>query len=604
MDEAASPDASVAAAVRLLDDPLEWSAFSRADAGAAHLWESNLQIQGMHCAACSLNIEEALAQVPGVQRASVSFASGRAHIWWRSDVVRPSAWMQAIEAAGYHALPANDAFARELRRNESRKALWRLAVAGLCMMQVMMYAYPAYVATNGDLTPEMEQLLRWASWVLTLPVMLFSSAGFFGNALRAISQRRISMDLPVALGMAITFAVSTAGTFDRQGIFGREVYFDSLTMFVFFLLSGRWFELRLRDRTAGALEALMNRLPDSVERLKGDGSHERVAVRRLLAGDRIRVVPGETFPADGLVEQGDTMVDEALLTGESRPLARGVGARVIAGSHNLSGVVQVLVERVGAQTRFAQIVALMESASTSKPALVRLADRIAKPFLFGVLLAAALALFFWWSRDPGHALMVAVAVLVVTCPCALSLATPTALLAAAGWLARRGVLVRRLDAFEALAGIDTMVFDKTGTLTSDALVLRSSQARDGVDVAAVLALAAALAQHSLHPVSRALVVAFTHSGMPQPGSAEAIKEVAGQGVCARLRYGGALHDLRLGSASFCCVAAVPSAGLRCWLSDEQGWLATFDFDEDVRADAASSIAALRHHGVAVHLWFW
>src|SRR5665811_665730 len=197
--------------------------------------------------------------------------------------------MMAVQKAGYRPLPANDAFARERRKSEARRLLWRLAVAGLCMMQVMMYAYPAYVAAPGDLTSEMERLLRWASWVLTLPVVLFSCGPFFGSAWRDVVQRRISMDLPVALGMLITFAVSSAGTFDPQGIFGREVYFDSLTMFVFFLLSGRWLESRLRDRPAGALEVLMNRLPDSVERRHADGEFERVAVRRLVAGDVIRV---------------------------------------------------------------------------------------------------------------------------------------------------------------------------------------------------------------------------------------------------------------------------------------------------------------------------
>ncbi|MEN9377048.1 MAG: hypothetical protein RL710_2205, partial [Pseudomonadota bacterium] len=422
----------------MLDDPHEWAAFSRPDAAGVNCWESNLLIEGMHCAACALSIEEALMRVPGVRRAAVSAGSHRARLVWSADEVQPSAWMRAVQRVGYRAVPANDAFARERRMVESRNAIWRLSVAGLCMMQIMMYAYPAYVAAPGDLTQEMEQLLRWASWVLTLPVILFSCGPFFGNALRDIVQRRISMDLPVALGMLITFVVSTAGTFDSKGIFGREVYFDSLSMFVFFLLAGRWLELRLRDRTAGALEALMNRLPDSVGRLCADGTVERVAVRRLLPGDVIRVVPGEAFAADGVVLQGETAVDEALLTGESRPVVRGVGARVIAGSHNLSAVVQVRVERRGEQTRFAQIVALMECASTTKPALARLADRIAKPFLLAVLLASGLACAFWWGRDPGHALMIAVAVLVVTCPCALSLATPAAMLAASGALARGG----------------------------------------------------------------------------------------------------------------------------------------------------------------------
>lgn len=597
-----SPDAvSAAEVLRLLDDPVEWSAFSRPDPQSAGCWESNLLIEGMHCAACALTVEDALLSVPGVLKAEVGAGSHRARVVWSSDAVRPSAWMSAVQTAGYRAVPANDSFARERRKSEARKALWQLGVAGLCMMQVMMYAYPAYVAAPGDLTAEMEQLLRWASWVLTLPVILFSCGPFFGNALRDIAGRRVSMDLPVALGMLITFIVSTAGTFDPQGIFGREVYFDSLTMFVFFLLSGRWLELRLRDRTAGALEALMNRLPDNVARLCDDGNYERVPVRRLLAGDIIRILPGETFPADGVVIQGDTMVDEALLTGESRPVPRGLGSAVIAGSHNLSSVVQARVERIGDQTRFAQIVALMESASTTKPTLARLADRIAKPFFIAVLLAAGLACAFWWGRDPERALMVAVAVLVVTCPCALSLATPAAMLAAAGTLARRGVLVRRLDAFEAMEPIDTVMFDKTGTLTRDAMVLASTQVREGVGVEQALGMAAALAGHSLHPVSRALVAAARAS---LPWNADVVKEVAGGGVLGRVWSGDtslAPFDVRLGSADFCGVALSQADSLQTYLSDERGWLATFELHEDVRPDALETVAALQHEGVAVYL---
>lgn len=603
-DPAAAPTAGAPTEVlRLLDDPLEWSAFSRPDARHVNGWESHILIEGMHCAACALTLEDVLLSVPGVLQAEVSAGSHRARVLWSADAVRPSGWMRAIQAAGYRAVPANDAFTRERRKSEARKALWRLAVAGLCMMQVMMYAYPAYVAAPGDLTPEMEQLLRWASWVLTLPVILFSCGPFFGNAWRDILQRRISMDFPVALGMLITFVVSSAGTFEPQGIFGREVYFDSLTMFVFFLLAGRWLELRLRDRTAGALEALMNRLPDSVARRCQDGTYERVPVRRLLPDDIIRVLPGETFPVDGVLLHGDTMVDEALLTGESRPLARGVGAAVIAGSHNLSSLVQVRVQRVGEQTRFAQIVALMETASSTKPSLARLADRMAKPFLIAVLLAAALAAAFWWGRDPGYALMVAVAVLIVTCPCALSLATPAAMLAAAGNLARRGVLVRRLEAFEALAQVDTVLFDKTGTLTRDAMVLGNVQVREGVSAAQALALAAVLAQHSLHPVSKALVAAAAEIADASPWRADSVQEVAGGGLSGRVgaAAGLAATDLRLGSAAFCGLELAPPDGLQACLSDQHGWLATFALHEDVRSDAVATVAALQRAGLTVHL---
>lgn len=600
-EKAATSVAASAMPLSLLDDPHEWSAFSRPLAQQPTYWESSVVFEGMHCAACALSIEDALRQVPGVVSADVSAASHRGRVVWSDQAVKPSGWMQAAQSAGYRAVPANDAFASDRRRAETRQALWRLSVAGFCMMQVMMYAWPAYVAKPGDMAPDMAQLLRWASWVLSVPVLLFSCAPFFANALRDLRQRRISMDLPVALGMGITFVVSAIGTFEPRGIFGAEVYFDSFTMFVFFLLTGRWLELRLRDRTAGALEALMNRLPDSVERRRASGEFERVAVRRLAAGDVIRVLPGEAFPADGTLLEGRTLADEALLTGESRPLSRSEGDAVIAGSHNLTAAVLVRVERTGSGTRFAQIVALMESASTSKPQLAQLADRIARPFLIFVLLAAGGAGAYWWSHDPGHALMVAVAVLIVTCPCALSLATPAAMLASAGALARRGVLVRRLQALETLATVDTVVFDKTGTLTRDAFALGEVRTRDGIAREDALAMAAALAQHSLHPVSRALATAGQGSGV---WAAEAVEESAGQGLSGRLfsrARPAAAVSARLGSARFCGVALPETDQLHACLSDDQGWVATFELREDLRPDAQAAVAALLAHGVQVHL---
>ena len=591
---------------QLLDEPQEWSAFSRLIDATADLWESQVVVGGMHCAACSVTVEDALRQVPGVQAASVSASGQRATVQWLAGRVLPSGWMGAVVGSGYQVVPANDAFANTQRKTENRKALWRWLVAGLCMMQVMMYAYPAYIAHAGDLSAEMEHLLRWASWVLALPMMLFSCGPFFRNAWRDLRHGSIGMDLPVALGIGITFAVSTLGTFEPLGRFGREVYFDSLTMFVFFLLTGRWLELRLRDRTAGSLEALMNRLPDSLERRNAQGVFERVAVRRLAVGDLMRVHPGEAFAADGTVEQGETLVDEALLTGESHALHRGPGSAVVAGSHNLSATVQVRVQALGAQTRFAQIVALMQSASITKPASAALADRLAKPFLLGVLLAAGLASLWWWQTDPERALMVAVAVLVVTCPCALSLATPAAMLAAAGQLARSGVLVRNLRALEALAQVDTVVFDKTGTLTQDALGLGQIRQREGHGAAQVLQMAAALATHSLHPASRALVAAARNADANQQRwRCEGVTEHAGQGVAGLAQALGAPAQapsmLRLGSAAFCGVTAQDRHGMQVHLQDTEGWLASFSLLEELRPQAAQTVAALEQAGVRVVL---
>jgi Cu2+-exporting ATPase len=596
--------------LEVFDVPEEWAVFSQSrgesEGRPTEIWESQVQVQGMHCAACSLTLENSLLSVNGVMAVQVSAASQRATVVWSSALTRPSQWMAAPLAAGYDLTPAADVSAAQQGRKASRLALWRWLVAGFCMMQVMMYAFPAYVSAPGDITPDIEKLLRWASWVLTLPVLLFSCSPFFSNATRDLSQRRISMDLPVALGIAVTFAVSTAATFEPQGWWGREVYFDSLTMFVFFLLTGRLLEQRLRDRTAGSLDALMQRLPDSVQRQLADGIFERVSPRRLAVGDLIRVLPGEAFPVDGTIVAGHTFADEALLTGESHPIARPAGSAVLAGSYNLSAVVTVRIEQIGQATRYAQIVALMARAAVDKPRLALLADRIAKPFLWFVLLAALMAVALWWNTDPAKALMAAVAVLVVTCPCALSLATPTSMLTAAGFLARQGVLVRRLQAFESLAGIDTVVFDKTGTLTEARMGLQAVKTRDGISAEQALQLAWALARHSLHPVSRALVAGA--ADLADLTDLTDIKEFAGLGVEGTIVTGnthGLRGLLRLGSARFCGLDGAlhdgPPGSSQVFLVDESGWLAVFHIDEVLRPNASEVVTALQASGIKVEM---
>lgn len=566
-------------------------------------------------------VEQALLAVPGVEAASVNSASHVARVVWSPEHTRPSQWFAAVAGAGYSAVPVADPLQGLARAAASRMMLWRLLVAGFCMMQVMMYAVPAYLAAPGEMTDEMARLLRWASWVLTLPVILFSCKPFFTSAWRDLRSGTVGMDVPVALGILIAFGASSVATFDAASTLFSEVWFDSVTMFVFFLLGGRLLEQRLRDRTAGALEALSRRLPASVERRvsggavglstgAAGGTYERVAVRRLIVGDVIRVSPGEAFPADGVILEGHTQVDEALLTGESQALARQPDTTVLAGSHNLTGVVLVQVLHTGAATRYAGIVALMQEAASAKPRLALLADRVARPFLAAVVLAALAAGAWWWMVDPSRAIGVAVAVLIVTCPCALSLATPAATLAAAGALARRGVLVRNLQALEGSAGVDTIVFDKTGTLTHDRMSVGAVRTRAGFDRQEVLQLAAALARHSLHPGSQAIAATTPDVAY----LATEVQELAGQGMrglvgakpspqAPHQEQPTAPRALRLGSAALCNAPARsrPDGVLQVHLADEQGWLATFDLDEEVRPDAQSTIAALLKRGLRVQL---
>lgn len=589
----------------VLDDPVEQTEFTQfAEIDGKRMAQSVLMVQGMYCAACADTVEGALCKLPGVAKAEVHAATRRLTVQWDPALTRASTLAQAVGETGYRLLPMHEALSITQRIAESRKVLWRLFVAGICMMQVMMYAWPAYITEPGDIPPDIEHLLRWASWVLSLPVLLFASGSFFGGAWRDLKQGRVGMDTPVSIGIVVTFVASSLATFDPTGPWGHEVWYDSLTMFVFFLMGGRYLEFKARDRTAGALDNLMNRLPEVCDRRKPDGRFEPVSVRRLVVGDVVRVQAGQAFPGDGeLVTTGAT-VDEALLTGESHPVLREKGESVVAGSYNLAGPVEVRVDKLGRDTRFAQIVSLMERASTEKPRLAVLADRIAGPFLSLVLLGALLAGLYWWQIDHDRALAVAVAVLIVTCPCALSLATPAAMLASAGALARRGVLLRRLQAFETLAQVHTVVFDKTGTLTHDQLQLTAVHTRSGVAQADALALAGALATGSLHPASKALARAVSGQwgGLALPTVAvESTTEVAGQGLEAVVPP---LGRVRLGSAAFCGVQAQPlgaQASPRVHLADAQGWLATFELEECLRADAVEAVSALKALGIKTWL---
>lgn len=615
-----NPNGEVNPAWQILDTEDQWQAFSHTvphsntQSSPEDLVQSNLILDGLRCAACAGIIEQGLQAKPGIVSARVSMSKKRAVVVWSPSTTLPSKILTAIHDLGYSGYPATQHEEDIASLKKQRAAFWRWMVSGFCMMQVMMYASPTYFTTPGEISIDILHLLNWASWLLSLPVLLFSSSSFFSNALRDLKQRQISMDLPVALGIVITFIVSSAATFEPNSWWGHTVYFDSLTMFVFFLLSARLIEVKLHRKTLGALETLVNRIPENTERQNSDGTFTRVLNSKLQIGDIVRVQIGEAFPADGKIIEGNTSVDESLLTGESTPIQKNLNDDVIAGSYNLRQPVCITLDTIGESTKYGQIVNLINNAAIEKPRLSKLADRVARPFLIFVILSAAIAAALLWDIDRGRALMTAAAVLIVTCPCALSLATPAAMLASASAFVKRGILIKRLQAIENIADIDTVIFDKTGTLTEDHIQIKAIETKAGISESDALALAAALAQHSMHPISRALVNAnkanAQHSNLNAATLALAdIEETAGAGISATLPPNPALPPnihatdsrLTLGSASFCGISSDGTNAQQVFLANAQGLLASFTLQEAIKHNAAETIATLNAANLNIEL---
>jgi Cu2+-exporting ATPase len=564
--------------------------------------EASLLLEGITCSACIWLNEQHIGRLPGVTAVNINYTTRRARVRWDESRIKLSDILGAVAAIGYRAYPYDAARNEELSRKERREAMWRLWVAGFGMMQVMMYAYPVYIA-NGDMTADIESLMRWASLFLTLPVIFYSSAPFFRNAWRDIKLRRVGMDVPVALGVGAAFAASCWATFTQAG----EVYFDSVTMFIFFLLGGRYLEMTARQKAVSVTEALARLLPAFAQKMAGfpaDRSTEQCVVADLCQGDYVLVRAGDIVPADGRVVDGISCANEALLTGESKPVPKSPGEPVTGGSINAESPLVVQVEQIGEGTRLSAIIQLMERAAAEKPKIVVLADRIASYFVAVLLAVALLVALGWYFVDPSKALWITVSVLVVTCPCALSLATPIALTVAAGALARDGLLVTRGHAIETLARATHFVFDKTGTLTTGHMHLVDVLPTAGVSREACLAMAAALEHASEHPVATALRLA---AGEQLPETEAAISE-PGQGIEAmvdgrRCRIGRPDYALALGAGTLPEAAAdwLESGDTVVVLADESGCLALFRIGDEVRLESAALIAELRAAGKHVIL---
>ncbi len=583
----------------LYDLPEIQESFVRTE--SENIREAALILENIVCAACIWLNERHIAALPGVLSVEINYATRRARVRWDNSRIQLSAILKAVSDIGYIAHPFDPGRSDDIHRRERNTAIKRLAIAGLGMMQVMMYALPTYTAT--DMTDDIRLLMSWASLILTIPVVGYSAWPFFIGAWRDVKRRMLGMDVPVALGIGTAFVASVYSTFSGEG----EVYYDSVTMFVFLLLTGRFLEMNARRKAGAAVEELVKLIPAATTRLPNwpARDEEQVPVARLAVGDHVLVRPGETLPADGVVVDGDSAVSEAMLTGESLPVSKGVHANVVGGSLNQASPLVVRVDKLGADTRLASIVRLLDRAQSEKPRIGQLADRAAAWFVGLLLVITFFVGLAWYTIDPSRTLWIVVSILVVTCPCALGLATPAALTTGTGRLTRLGLLTTRGHALETLARATDLVFDKTGTLTHGRLSVRRVVPLAGRGEDEVRALAASLEAGSEHPIARAIRDAA--DAVP---NARDIRNTPGRGVEGVIDG----RSYRLGAPRFAAGSATPQPpasdggeypenGHASWvaLSENDQLIAWFALADTLRADAAAALAALQQQGIRLHL---
>ena len=561
-----------------------------------HTKEAVLILEGITCAACVWLNERHLRQLDGMLAVNVNYSSHRAHVTWDTRHIQLSTILHEIQLLGYNAHPYSAHGADQLRKQRRKKDLQRLAISGIAAAQVMMLAVALYAGGFYGIDVNMQRLLRWFSLLLTLPVITFAAMPFYRAAWSGIKSGHLNMDVPVALAILSAFLGSVWTTF----MGGTQVYYDTVSMFTLFLLATRLLETGAQEKSIEAAENLLKLQPAMANRIRGD-RQEYVPVMELCAGDEILVKPGETIAADGAVVEGQSSANEALLTGESRPVEKTVGAKVIAGSMNLDSPMRIRVEQVGEHTVLAGIVRLVDKAQAEKPKLAQMADIAAGWFTWALLIFATLVCAFWWWHDKSRVFEIVLSVLVVTCPCALSLAVPAALAAAGSHLIKQGILVTRSHVLETLSQVNHVVFDKTGTLTLG--VPRIAKMITFADVPAhrCQQLAASLEQQSEHPVARAflqqvsareLLVASQLHNMPGKGVA---------GVVAGETY-------RLGNRTYAGdEELLPPAGWEqqfpgatlVWLRNAQTVLALFVLQDGLRTDAKQAMERLTEMGVRV-----
>lgn len=546
--------------------------------------EVTLSLEGVSCAACAWLIEKQVSTRTGVLSIRVNTTTNRAILAWDKTQTKLSELLSSIHQLGYRAAPF-EADKQEAAYHESMKQyLYRLGIAGLATMQVMMLAVALYLEVFGDLEPEFKSYFRWVSLIFATPVMLYSALPFYLNAWRSIRSRTLGMDVPVSLAMIFAYFASLVATVTEQG----EVFFESISMFAFFLLVGRFLEMRARRKAAAASGNLLKLIPAIATKLDGD----QVPVKTLKLGDQIRVLPGEHVPADGKIIKGRVHIDESMLTGESVPVVKTVDDYVYAGTLNGEESFELEVTSTKADSMISNIVRLQDEAQLSKPKIAQIADIVARYFVAIILVIAAGTWFFWHQTRPDDAFWIMLSVLVATCPCALSLATPTALTCATSRMGNLGILLRKGHVFETLCKINHLIVDKTGTLTHGDIVISEVNTFSNTSKEEALAIAASLESHANHPIARAF-----KSYQSLEVQVNDVENIIGSGIHGI--YQG--QNVKIGSASFILGEQAEAETNSVYLSLNGQHVATFTYQDPIRVESKTFIERFKKAGIKVTL---
>ena len=485
------------------------------------LAEVSLYLEGVHCASCVWLVERVPMIVPGAVRAELDVTRGVARLEWDPQATALSTLARALDQLGYRPHAFRGQRADDARRAEERAMLTRIGVAGAIAGNVMTIALALYSGFFSGMEREFETYFRWLSFALVTPALLWPGRIFFTSAWQAVKNGGLHMDVPIALALAVGYLQGAFNTWRNEG----PIYFDAVGTLIFLLLVGRYLQHRAQ-RSAADSAALLGALSPATARVVEGAEVHEIPTEAVLPGMLLDVRAGDTLAADGTVERGVSSMDLALLTGESRPVSVFEGERVYAGTVNLSAPIRVRVDEAGSMSRLGRLLRDVEDGARQRPPVVLLADRLAGYFIAVVLMLAVVTAAIWWERDHSLALDHAIALLVVTCPCALAMATPLSFTVAIGRAAKRGILIKGAHALEALNGKGTLFLDKTGTLTEGRMVLESFEGD-----ATVRPLVLALEQHSRHPVAAAVASAWADLLVPE---ASEVRETLGGGMSGRV----------------------------------------------------------------------